>query len=239
MTPSPGLTLLPAVDVAGGRAAQVVDGGPDDPGTVARGWVDQGARWIHLVDLDLAFGRGRNTELLAGLVRDLPVPVQLSGGVGDRGSLERAAATDAARVVLASSALADPSLVEHAHRLLGERLVVAIDLRAGRVVARGTDLDLGPLAQVLARNPVLTGEVAHVLVADAGRDGRRTGADLALFADVAGRVSGQVTASGGVASLDDLASLRGLTDRGVTHTVLGAALYHGSFTLREALEVTR
>ncbi|MFK5689834.1 HisA/HisF-related TIM barrel protein [Ornithinimicrobium sp. LYQ92] len=237
--PSPSLTLLPAVDVAGGRAAQVVDGGPDDPGDVARGWVDQGARWIHLVDLDLAFGRGQNGELLAGLVRDLPVPVQLSGGVGDHASLERAAGTGAARVVLASSALADPTLVEHAHRLLGERLVVALDLRDGRVVARGTGLDLGPLAQVLARNPVLTGEVAHVLVADAGRDGRRTGADLALFADVATRVSGQVTASGGVASLEDLASLRGLTDRGVTHTVLGAALYHGSFTLPQALEVTR
>ena len=236
----PPLTLLPAVDVAAGRAAQVTDGADDDAAAVARGWVDQGAEWVHLVDLDRAFGRGSAPELLGRLIDDLPVPVQLSGGLTDREALAWAAATGAQRVVLASSALAEPELVTDAHRLLGERLVVAVDVRGGEVVSRGTDLRLGPVPQVLARHPrVVQGEITHLLVADASRDGRRAGADLHLFAAVAGLVAADVTVSGGIAELDDLRRLRGLAALGVRHAVLGAALHDGAFTLPEALEVCR
>lgn len=239
-----GLTLLPAVDVAGGRAAQVPEGPGkvghrDDPREVAQTWVEQGAEWVHLVDLDRAFGRGADPDLLAALVADLPVPVQLSGGLADRDSLTWASGTGAARVVLSSSALADPDLVRDAYRMLGDRLVVAIDVRDGEIVSRGTALRLGPVPQVLARHPVLLTDVQHVLVADASRDGRRTGADLHLFSAVAGLLPGDVTASGGIATLDDLRLLRGLSGLGLTHAVLGAALYHRAFTLPEALEVCR
>lgn len=239
---APALTLLPAVDIADGRAAQVlgdVDGRQQDPARVAQEWADQGAPWLHLVDLDRAFGRGSAPDLLASLIDRLPVPVQLSGGLADRDALAWAASTGAARVVLASAALADPELVVEAHRLLGERLVVAIDVRDGEVVSRGTPLRLGPVPQVLARHPVVLQDVRHVLVADASRDGSRAGADLHLFAAVAGLVAGEVTASGGIGGLDDLRLLRGLTGLGLRHVVLGAALYHGEFTLAEALEVCR
>lgn len=235
------LTLLPAVDVAGGRAAQVVDGGADDPYEVAMRWVDQGAEWVHLVDLDRAFGRPDqgNAGLLGDLADRIPVHVQLSGGLADRDAIAWAAQTGAARLVLASSVLADPDLVCAAAEQLAERLVVAVDVRDGNVVSRGSDLALGPVQQVLRDHPVAGSGVAHVLVADASRDGSRAGSDLDLFGHVADLVAADVIASGGVASLDDLAALASLGDRGVTAAVLGAALYHGAFTLEQALGVCR
>lgn len=235
----PPLTLLPAVDIAGGRAAQVVDGGSDEPYRVAMSWVEQGAQWIHLVDLDRAFGRGENTALLEDLVTRVPVPVQLSGGLGTAESIAWAAGTDAERLVLASSTLADPDLIAQVVRRHGHRRVVAaVDLREGRVVSRGTQLDLGPAAQVLPNHPALA-LTDRLLVADAARDGSRQGSDVELFATIAALGSAEVVASGGVAELDDLHALRGLTDRGVTEAVLGAALYHDAFTLEQALEVCR
>lgn len=231
-----GLTLLPAVDVAGGRAAQVVDGGADDPHEAAARWVEAGAGWLHLVDLDRAFGRGRNDDLLADLIATCPVHVQLSGGLTDERTVERALGTGADRVVLASAVLADPPLLRRLVDRHGDRVVPALDVRGGQVVSRGTALTLGPVPDVLRANPVLT-TVPHLLVADASRDGSRTGADLDLFARVAGLVDGEVVASGGVATLDDLRALRVLTAPGVGGVVLGAALYHGAFTLAEALEV--
>lgn len=234
------LRLLPAVDVAAGRAAQVVDGGPDDPYTVASRWVEHGADHLHLVDLDRAFGRGENAPLLSRLVERLPVPVQLSGGLSDEAAIDWAASTGAQRLVLASSVLADPDLLERVvGRHGGDRVVVAVDLRAGHVVSRGTPLSLGPLTEVVGRLPVLR-EVEHVLAADASRDGTRAGADLELFRKVAALVApARVVASGGVATLADLRALRALVPVGVTEVVLGAALYHHVFTLDEALEVCR
>lgn len=231
------LTLLPAVDVAGGRASQVVEGSADVEAAAMR-WVRSGARWIHLVDLDRAFARGDNSALLAGLVSRIPVPVQLSGGIADLPTLEWALGTGAARAVLASAALADPALVSRAVAAHGERVVVAVDVRDGRVVSRGTELDLGPLEEVLPEHPVSGPQVRRVLVADASRDGTRTGSDLGLFARVAEHVQGQVTASGGVSSLADLQALAQLHPR-VTGVVLGSALYHSAFTVEQALEVCR
>lgn len=236
--PAAVLTVLAAVDVAAGRAAQAVGGGDDDPWSVASGWVRQGAPWIHLVDLDRAFGRGDNADLLAEIVDRLPVPVQLSGGLADEAALDWAASTGAARVVLASGALADPGLVHDALARHGRRLVVAMDVRDGVVVSRGTPLELGPVREVLAANPALR-QAAYVLVADASRDGTRDGADLDLFGEVAGLLAAEVIASGGVASVEDLRGLAALSGLGVRHVVLGSALYHGAVDLRQALEVCR
>lgn len=234
----PALTLLPAVDIAAGRATQVVDGGSDDPYRVAMTWVEQGARWLHLVDLDRAFGRGENAALLEELLTRIPVPVQLSGGLGTAESIDWAAGTGAARLVLTSSTLTDVDLLHRVVRRHGrDRVVAAVDLRHGRVVCRGTELDLGPAREVLPGHPVL-GLTARVLVADAGRDGSRRGSDVELFAQIAA-LGAEVVASGGVADLDDLRALRALTGRGVTGAVLGAALYHAAFTLDQALEVCR
>lgn len=247
------LTLLPAVDIAGGRAAQVVPRGDahaapaahgmpvapivdDDPLEAVRRWVDAGASWIHLVDLDRAFGRGDNRDLLEELVRGIPVPVQLSGGITGEEAVDWALGTGAARVVVASSALADPALVSRLVTAHGERVVLAVDVRAGHVVSRGTTLDLGPVGQVLREHPVR--DARQVLVADASRDGTRAGSDLQLFAEVADQLSGEVIASGGVATLADLRALTQVHPR-VRSAVLGAALYHGAFRLEEALEVCR
>ncbi|WP_181009989.1 HisA/HisF-related TIM barrel protein [Ornithinimicrobium sufpigmenti] len=239
MTAAAPLTLLPAVDVAAGRAAQVVDGGTDDPFRVAMGWVERGAQWIHLVDLDRAFGRGDNADLLEELVTRLPVPVQLSGGLGTAASIEWAAGTQAARLVLASSTLGDADLLVSAVERHGrDRVVAAVDVRQGRVVSRGTGLDLGPVHEVLPGHPVL-GLTSRMLVADAARDGSRQGSDVTLFAEIAALGQTEVTASGGVAKLADLRALRALTGQGVTEAVLGAALYHDEFTLEQALEVCR
>ncbi|ANS77537.1 Phosphoribosylformimino-5-aminoimidazole carboxamide ribotide isomerase [Serinicoccus hydrothermalis] len=229
------LTLLPAVDVAGGRAAQARDGAPDDPLRIATDLVDQGAAMLHLVDLDRAFGRGGDPDLMTELLGRIPVPVQLSGGIATTADVAWAAGTGASRVVLASSALSEPALVEAAAATLGERLVVAVDVREGQVVARGTPLVLGPTAEVLAGHPALRDGRIRVLVADASRDGRRSGADLDLFASVAELVGSPVTASGGVADLADLTRLR--ASEAVDELVLGAALHEGAFTLRDALEV--
>lgn len=237
--PGPPLTLLPAVDIAGGRAAQVVDGGTDDPSSVAMTWVERGAQWIHLVDLDRAFGRGHNAELLADLITRIPVPVQLSGGLSSSQSITWAAHTHAERLVLAGSTLTDIDLLGAVVDQYGrERVVAAVDLRRGRVVSRGTSLDLGSAQEVLPHHPVL-GLTDRLLVADAARDGTREGSDVALFGEVAALGSVEVIASGGVADLADLRALRTLTPQGVTHAVLGAALYHEAFTLEQALEVCR
>lgn len=228
------MTLLPAVDVAGGRAAQVVGEGTTDPYAVARAWVDQGARWVHLVDLDRAFARGDNLAQLAEIIDALPVPVQLSGGIGDDAALTAALGTRAHRIVLTSAALRDPGWVGDAVRAHPNRIAVGIDVHGAEVVARGTEARLGPLDDVLAGLAAV--HCRTYVVADAARDGRRHGADTALFRRVAEEVDGTVIASGGVASLADLKRLVTLVPAGVSGVVLGAALYHGAFTMAEALE---
>ena len=165
------------------------------------------------------------------------VPVQVSGGIDDEDSLRVALASGATRVNLASTALRDREWVRAVVREHGERIAVGVDVRAGEVVARGTEVRLGPLDDVLA-DLDRTGCRTYV-VADASRDGSLHGADVDLFRHVAERVDGDVIASGGVASLDDLRRLCTLTEVGVRGVVLGAALYHGAFTLAEALEVAR
>lgn len=229
---------LPAVDVAGRIATQVVDGGDDDPFTVASRWVDQGAEWVHLVDLDRAYRRGSDTAYLGELIDALPVPVQLSGGLDTPAAVAEALATGARRLNLAVTALRDPAWVAELVREHGDRIAIGIDVADQQVVARGSREDLGALEPLLDHLAEVMDDVipGAYVVADAARDGRRTGADLALYRQVVGRLSAPVIASGGVAGRADLVSLR---DCGVSGVVLGASLYHGAFTLAEAMEDLR
>jgi 1-(5-phosphoribosyl)-5-[(5-phosphoribosylamino)methylideneamino] imidazole-4-carboxamide isomerase/N-(5'phosphoribosyl)anthranilate isomerase len=237
-------TLLPAVDVADGRAVRLVRGeaGTEtsygEPLAAALAWQQDGAEWIHLVDLDAAFGRGSNRELLAAVVRELDVAVELSGGIRDDASLDAALATGAARVNLGTAALEDPDWVRRAVDRVGDRIAVGLDVRpdgAGsyRMSARGWTADGGELFDTLTR--LDADGCARYVVTDVHRDGTLTGPNLALLHAVCAATDRPVVASGGVSSLADLRALTGLAPLGVEGAVIGKALYAGAFTLPEAL----
>ncbi|MCD2197767.1 bifunctional 1-(5-phosphoribosyl)-5-((5-phosphoribosylamino)methylideneamino)imidazole-4-carboxamide isomerase/phosphoribosylanthranilate isomerase PriA [Actinomycetospora endophytica] len=235
--------LLPAVDVVDGQAVRLVQGeagtetGYGDPLEAARAWVDDGAEWIHLVDLDAAFRRGSNAALLASLVESVPIKVELSGGIRDDDSLRRALDTGCARVNIGTAALEDPDWCAKAIAEFGDRVAVGLDvkIRDGehRLAARGWVSDGGDLWEVLAR---LDEEgCARYVVTDVGRDGTLTGPNTDLLSAVCERTDAPVVASGGVATLDDVRALAALAPAGVEGAIIGKALYAGAFTLPEAL----
>jgi phosphoribosyl isomerase A len=235
------LVLLPAVDVADGRAVRLVQG---EAGTqtafgpaldAALAWQDAGAEWVHLVDLDAAFGRGSNRDLLAEVVGRLDVAVELSGGVRDDESLEAALATGCARVNLGTAALEDPAWTAGAIARFGEKVAVGLDVRGTTLAARGWTREGGNLWEVLERLD-LDG-CARYVVTDVSRDGTLTGPNFELLRNVCERTDRPVVASGGVSSLADLSELRDLVPRGLEAAIVGKALYAGAFTLPEALEV--
>ncbi|MDQ1706380.1 MAG: phosphoribosyl isomerase [Frankiaceae bacterium] len=235
----PGFVLLPAVDVADGRAVRLVQGeaGSEtsygDPLTAAMQWQDGGAEWVHLVDLDAAFGRGSNRELIADVVGKLDVAVELSGGIRDDASLAAALATGAARVNVGTAALEDPDWVRAAIAAHGERIAVGLDVRGTTLAARGWTQEGGELFDVLAR--LDADGCARYVVTDVRRDGTLTGPNLDLLRSVCAVTSRPVVASGGVSSLDDLRALAALQPIGVEGSIVGKALYAGAFTLPEAL----
>ena len=232
-----GLVLLPAVDVADGQAVRLVQGeaGSEtsygDPLEAARAWQEGGAQWVHLVDLDAAFGRGSNRELLARVVGELDVAVELSGGIRDDASLAAALATGCARVNLGTAALESPEWCARAIAEHGERIAVGLDVRGTTLAARGWTQEGGDLWEVLAR--LYAEGCARYVVTDVRRDGTLTGPNLELLAQVCARTERPVVASGGVSSLDDLRAIAGV--RGVEGAIVGKALYAGQFTLPEAL----
>jgi phosphoribosylanthranilate isomerase len=233
------LELLPAVDVAGGAAVRLVQGeaGSEtnygDPLEAALDWQRGGAEWVHLVDLDAAFGRGSNRELLADVVRALDVRVELSGGIRDDASLDAALATGAARVNLGTAALEDPEWVRRAIARVGDRIAVGLDVRGTTLAARGWTQEGGELFDVLAR--LDADGCARYVVTDVRRDGTLTGPNVELLRQVCAATDRPVVASGGVSSLDDLRVLAGLTRIGVEGAIVGKALYAGAFTLPEGL----
>ena len=233
------LVLLPAVDVASGAAVRLVQGAAGtetsygDPLDAALAWQRDGAQWIHLVDLDAAFGRGDNRDLLAAVVRKLDVAVELSGGIRDDASLAAALATGASRVNLGTAALESPDWVRAAIARHGERIAVGLDVRGTTLAARGWTEDGGDLWQTLAR--LDADGCARYVVTDVHRDGTLTGPNLRLLRDVCARTDAPVVASGGVSSLADLQAIAALTDVGVEGAIVGKALYAGAFTLPEAL----
>jgi len=237
------LILLPAVDVVEGRAVRLVQGvagSETEYGSAldaALGWQRDGAEWIHLVDLDAAFGRGSNRELLADVVGRLDVAVELSGGIRDDESLKAALATGCRRVNLGTAALENPQWCAAAIAEHGDKVAVGLDVKLEngdyRLRGRGWETDGGDLWPVLDR---LVGEgCSRFVVTDVTKDGTLNGPNLELLAAVTERTDAPVIASGGVSSLDDLRAIATLTDRGVEGAIVGKALYAGRFTLPAAL----
>jgi 1-(5-phosphoribosyl)-5-[(5-phosphoribosylamino)methylideneamino] imidazole-4-carboxamide isomerase/N-(5'phosphoribosyl)anthranilate isomerase len=233
------LVLLPAVDVAAGAAVRLVQGeaGSEtsygDPLDAALEWQRGGAEWIHLVDLDAAFGRGDNRDLLASVVKKIDVAVELSGGIRDDASLEAALATGAARVNLGTAALESPDWVRDAISRHGAKIAVGLDVRGTTLAARGWTQEGGDIWETLAR--LDADGCARYVVTDVRRDGTLTGPNLELLREVCARTSKPVVASGGVSSLDDLRAIAALTGEGVEGAIVGKALYAGAFTLPQAL----
>jgi phosphoribosyl isomerase A len=237
------LELLPAVDVSDGQAVRLVRGeaGTEtsygDPLDAALAWQSAGAEWVHLVDLDAAFGRGTNRGLLAGVVRKLDIQVELSGGIRDDDSLTAALATGARRINLGTAALEDPAWCGRAIAEHGNRIAVGLDVREGRLAARGWTRDGGDLFEVLDR--LERDGCPRYVVTDVTKDGTLMGPNVDLLRSVCERTERPVVASGGVSSLDDLRTLCGLVGVGVEGAIVGKALYAGAFTLEEALQVVR
>jgi 1-(5-phosphoribosyl)-5-[(5-phosphoribosylamino)methylideneamino] imidazole-4-carboxamide isomerase/N-(5'phosphoribosyl)anthranilate isomerase len=237
------LELLPAVDVAKGQAVRLVQGvaGTEtaygEPLDAALAWQSDGARWVHLVDLDAAFGRGSNRALLAEVVGRLDVNVELSGGIRDDESLTAALATGARRVNLGTAALEDPVWCAKAIAEHGDRIAVGLDVRDGRLAARGWTRDGGELFEVLER--LERDGCARYVVTDVTKDGTLAGPNLDLLRSVCAATDRPVVASGGVSSLDDLRALSGLVSTGVEGAIVGKALYARNFTLVDALRTVR
>ncbi len=233
------LQLLPAVDVADGKAVRLVQGeaGTEtdygDPVEAALAWQEQGAQWVHLVDLDAAFGRGSNRDLLAHVVGRLDIDVELSGGIRDDESLAAALATGCARINLGTAALESPQWCARVIAEHGDRIAVGLDVRGTILAARGWTSQGGELFETLAR---LDAEgCARYVVTDVAKDGTLKGPNLELLRRVCAATDRPVVASGGVGSLEDLHSLAELVPDGVEGAIIGKALYAGAFTLAEAL----
>ncbi|WP_433114201.1 bifunctional 1-(5-phosphoribosyl)-5-((5-phosphoribosylamino)methylideneamino)imidazole-4-carboxamide isomerase/phosphoribosylanthranilate isomerase PriA [Micromonospora sp. CA-246542] len=233
------LTLLPAVDVADGRAVRLVQGAAGsesvygDPLDAALAWQRDGAEWIHLVDLDAAFGRGSNAHLLAEVVRQMDVQVELSGGIRDDESLRAALGTGAARVNIGTAALENPEWCDRVVGEYGDRVAIGLDVRGQTLSARGWTRDGGDLYEVLER--LDKAGATRYVVTDITKDGTMRGPNLDLLRDVCARTDRPVIASGGVSTLDDLRALATLEPLGVEGVIAGKALYAGAFTVAEAL----
>ncbi|NYI07134.1 bifunctional 1-(5-phosphoribosyl)-5-((5-phosphoribosylamino)methylideneamino)imidazole-4-carboxamide isomerase/phosphoribosylanthranilate isomerase PriA [Allostreptomyces psammosilenae] len=243
MTTDTRLELLPAVDVRDGQAVRLVKGesGSEtsygDPLAAALAWQEDGAEWIHLVDLDAAFGTGSNRELLAEVVGRLDVKVELSGGIRDDESLRAALATGCTRVNLGTAALEDPEWTRAAIAEHGDRIAVGLDVRGTTLAGRGWTREGGELFETLAR--LDADGCARYVVTDVNKDGTLAGPNLQLLRDVCAATKAPVVASGGVSSLDDLRAIASLVPEGVEGAIVGKALYAGAFTLPEALAAVR
>jgi len=235
------LILLPAVDVADGQAVRLVQGQADqqtsygDPLQAALDWQAAGADWVHLVDLDAAFGRGSNRELLADVVGRLDVNVELSGGIRDDESLRAALATGARRINLGTAALEDPEWTAKVISEFGDRIAVGLDVRGTILAARGWTKEGGDLWETLER--LERDGCTRYVVTDVTKDGTLLGPNVEILKQMCERTEKPVIASGGISNLHDLEVLRELTAIGVEGAIVGKALYAGAFTLVEAIEV--
>jgi len=239
---TPKLVLLPAVDVAGGKAVRLTQGeaGTEtnygSPVDAATDWVRQGAEWIHLVDLDAAFGRGDNRAVIRKVIKQVRgVNVELSGGIRDDRSLESALETGVKRINLGTAALENPEWAANVIGQYGEAIAVGLDVRGTTLAARGWTRDGGDLWTVLDR--LEEAGCARYVVTDVTKDGTLQGPNLELLRQILDRTDRPVIASGGVSSLNDLVALRELVPLGLEGAIVGKALYAGAFTLAEALDV--
>ena len=237
------LELLPAVDVKDGRAVRLVQGelsaetAYGNPLEVALEFQAAGAEWLHLVDLDAAFGRGENSALLAEVVGKVDIKVELSGGIRDDESLRRALATGCVRVNLGTAALENPEWTARVIAEHGDRIAVGLDVRGHVLAARGWTKDGGDLFETIER--LERDGCARYVVTDVTKDGTLKGPNLDLLKEVCAVTKKPVVASGGISSLDDIAELSSLNAMGIEGAIVGKALYAGAFTLQQALELTR
>ena len=237
------LELLPAVDVKDGRAVRLVQGelsaetSYGSPLDAAMDFQASGAEWIHLVDLDAAFGIGENIQLLAEVVGRLDIKVELSGGIRDDESLRRALATGCRRVNLGTAALENPDWTSRVIAEFGDRIAVGLDVRGHTLAARGWTEEGGNLFETLER--LERDGCARYVVTDVTKDGTLKGPNLELLKEVCAATKKPVIASGGISSLDDIRALVAMNSIGVEGAIVGKALYAGAFTLEQALEITK
>ncbi|GAB2906218.1 bifunctional 1-(5-phosphoribosyl)-5-((5-phosphoribosylamino)methylideneamino)imidazole-4-carboxamide isomerase/phosphoribosylanthranilate isomerase PriA [Nonomuraea fastidiosa] len=237
------LTLLPAVDIVDGQAVRLVQGeagtetGYGEPLAAALAWQEAGAEWIHLVDLDAAFGRGSNRELIAEMIGRLDVNVELSGGIRDDDSLAQALATGCRRVNIGTAALENPAWCSKIIAEYGDRIAVGLDVRGTTLAARGWTEDAGDLWEVLDR--LEADGCPRYVVTDVTKDGMLQGPNLDLYRRILARTDKPVVASGGVSSIDDLVALASLVPDGLEGVIVGRALYARAFTLEDALAAVR
>jgi phosphoribosylformimino-5-aminoimidazole carboxamide ribotide isomerase/phosphoribosylanthranilate isomerase len=235
--------LLPAVDVKDGRAVRLVQGEISkesiygNPLDVALDFQSAGATWLHLVDLDAAFGRGENSSLLAEVVGTLDIDVELSGGIRDDESLTRALATGCRRVNLGTAALENPEWTARVIAQHGDRIAVGLDVRGQTLAARGWTKEAGDLFQTIAR--LDSDGCARYVVTDVAKDGTLMGPNIELLKSVCSATKKPVIASGGIATLEDISALVKLQSIGIEGAIVGKALYAGAFTLEQALHVSR
>jgi phosphoribosyl isomerase A len=236
------LELLPAVDVADGKAVRLTQGEAGSetdygsPLEAAQTWIDAGAEWIHLVDLDAAFGRGDNRALIREVVdASRSVKIELSGGIRDDASLESALEAGATRVNLGTAALEDPAWTASVIERFGDAIAVGLDVRGTTLAARGWTQEGGDLFEVLQR--LEDAGCARYVVTDVTKDGTLRGPNIELLRQVMAKTSRPVVASGGISSLQDIADLRALVAEGLEGAILGKSLYAGKFTLQEALAI--
>lgn len=240
-TPAPPLILLPAVDIVEGEAVQLQQGVAGsgwqygDPWAAARNWQDAGAQWLHLVDLDAAFGRGSNYDVICDIVSRLDLQVELSGGIREEDSLARALDTGCRRVNIGTAALENPEWTADAIARHGDRVAIGLDVKGTTLAARGWTREGGDLWETLGR--LDAAGCSRYVVTDVAKDGMLKGPNLALLREVCERTEAPVIASGGVSTLEDVAALRELVPLGVEGAIIGSALYQGNFTLAEALAV--
>lgn len=237
------LVLFPAVDLTDGKAVRLVQGEADsatnygDPVEAAENFAAQGAQWLHVVDLDAAFGRGSNQAAIHRIVRAVghDLKVEMSGGIRDDESLKRAVDAGANRINLGTAALENPEWAATVIRRHGELIAVGLDVRGTTLAARGWTREGGDLWEVLGR--LEAAECARYVVTDVTKDGTLKGPNIELLSEILKRTNRPVIASGGVSSLDDIAALRQLVPHGLEGAIIGKALYEGEFTFAEALDV--
>ena len=237
----PILNVIPAIDIKGARAVRLKQGKKDhvtdygDPVERAYEFQRAGAEWLHVVDLDAAFGEGSNWKIVESIVKQIDIKVEVSGGIRDDRSLDRALSSGSHRVTIGTAAMENPAWISEKFEDLAEKIIVALDIRDGRVATRGWTEETVPYREAIKR---LDGVgCLRYMVTDISKDGTLTGPNLSLLEDVASNTESSVIASGGVALLEDIASLRHLVALGIEGAVIGKALYEGVFTVAEAIEV--
>lgn len=233
------IDLLPAIDIVNGQAVRLLQGeaGTEtpygDPKDNARKFEQAGARWIHMVDLDAAFGRGSNADLIADIVASVDINIEVSGGLRDDESLARVLDAGAARVNLGTAAIENPAWTADVIDRYGDKIAVGLDVRGETLAGRGWTTE-GPNVWTMIQQLDKAG-CARYVVTDVSKDGTLAGPNIDLLLKVADHTDTPIVASGGVSTLDDIRRIAALADNGIDGVIVGKALYAGQFTIEQAL----